>query len=101
MFAIFKKEMRAYFISPIGYVYTGIFLAASALICAMTTLQKANYSTKSACKLLLVGLLTAKHGHAEIFFKEVCVQIQHLYSSCFCFLSGSVHSVTLLPEEFS
>ena len=39
--------MRAYFISPIGYVYTGIFLAASALICALTTLQKASYSTST------------------------------------------------------
>ena len=45
MFAIFKKELRAYFISPVGYVYTGIFLAVSALICAMTTIQQMNYDT--------------------------------------------------------
>ena len=45
MFAIFKKELRAYFITPVGYVYTGIFLAAAALLCTMTTLQQASYDT--------------------------------------------------------
>ena len=66
MFAIFKKEMRAYFISPIGYVYTGIFLAASALICALTTLQKASYSTSSYFQymiftfIILIPLLTMR-----------------------------------------
>ena len=29
MFAIYRKEMRSYFINPIGYVYLGIFLAFS------------------------------------------------------------------------
>ena len=53
MFAIFKKELRAYFINPVGFVYTGIFLAASALICTMTTLQQASYSTSSYFQYLL------------------------------------------------
>ena len=29
MFAIYRKEMRSYFINPIGYVYLGIFLVFS------------------------------------------------------------------------
>lgn len=53
MFAIFKKELRAYFTTPIGYVYAGVFLAAAALICAFTTLQQASYNTSSYFQYLL------------------------------------------------
>ena len=66
MFAIFKKELRAYFINPVGYVYTGVFLAASALICTMTTLQQASYSTSSYFQymlftfIILIPLLTMR-----------------------------------------
>ncbi|MBR6727006.1 MAG: ABC transporter permease [Clostridia bacterium] len=37
MFAIFKKELRAYFTTPVGYVYSGIFLAVAAAIFSTTT----------------------------------------------------------------
>ena len=66
MFAIFKKELRAYFISPVGYVYTGIFLAAAALICAFTTIQQASYNTTSYFQymiftfIILIPLLTMR-----------------------------------------
>ncbi len=57
MFAIFKKEMRAYFTSPVGYVYTGIFLAAAALICAFTTIQRASYDTTSYFQYMLFSFI--------------------------------------------
>ena len=57
MFAILKKELRAYFISPVGYVYTGIFLAASALICAMTTIQQASYATSSYFQYMIFAFV--------------------------------------------
>ncbi len=57
MFAIFKKELRAYFISPVGYVYTGLFLAASALFCAMTTLQQASYNTSSYFQYMIFSFI--------------------------------------------
>ncbi len=66
MFAIYKKELRAYFISPVGYVYTGIFLAAAALICAFTTIQQASYNTSSYFQyliftfIILIPLLTMR-----------------------------------------
>ena len=66
MFAIFKKELRGYFLNPVGYVYTGVFLAASALICAMTTLQQASYATSGYFQYLiftfivLIPLLTMR-----------------------------------------
>lgn len=53
MFAVFKKELHSYFINPVGYVYTGIFLAVSALICCFTTLQQANYDTSDYFQYLL------------------------------------------------
>ena len=39
--------MRSYFINPIGYVYLGIFLAISALVCCYTTLQSNSYRTST------------------------------------------------------
>ena len=47
MFAIFKKEMRSYFINPIGFVFVGIFLALSSLLCCYTTIQSNSYSTST------------------------------------------------------
>ena len=66
MFAIFKKELRAYFTTPVGYVYTGIFLAVSALICAYTTLHQASYDTTHYFQymifafIILIPLLTMR-----------------------------------------
>lgn len=66
MFAIFKKELRGYFLSPVGYVYTGVFLAAAALICTMTTLGQASYATSSYFQyliftfIILIPLLTMR-----------------------------------------
>jgi ABC-2 type transport system permease protein len=66
MFAIFKKELRAYFTTPVGFVYTGIFLAAAALISAYTTIQQASYNTSSFFQymiftfIILIPLLTMR-----------------------------------------
>lgn len=66
MFAIFKKELRSYFINAIGYVFVGVFLAASALLCCYTTLGAKSYSTASYFKMMnfafiiLIPLLTMK-----------------------------------------
>ena len=47
MFAIYRKELRSYFINPIGYVYLGVFLVFSALLCCYTTLISATSDTAS------------------------------------------------------
>ena len=66
MFAIFKKELRSYFINAIGYVFVGVFLAAAALICCYTTLGSQTYSTSSYFTMMifsfiiLIPLLTMK-----------------------------------------
>lgn len=66
MFAIFKKELRSYFINAIGYVYVGVFLAASALLLCYTTLGASSYNTSTYFTMLifsfiiLIPLLTMK-----------------------------------------
>ena len=39
MFAIYKKEMRQYFTTPLGYVFIAVFLGISGFVFAFTTLQ--------------------------------------------------------------
>lgn len=66
MFAIFKKELRSYFINAIGYVYVGVFLTAAAILCCYTTLGSQSYSTDDYFTMLLfsfvilIPLLTMK-----------------------------------------
>ena len=67
MFAIYKREMRSYFISPIGYIYLAIFLAVSGIIFSMTTLMQGassditNYFTYMLISFFIVlPLLTMK-----------------------------------------
>ncbi len=66
MTAIYKKELRSYFISPIGYVFVGVFLAVAALLCSYTTLKASSYDTSSyftfliMAFIILIPLLTMK-----------------------------------------
>ena len=57
MFAIFKKELKSYFITPIGYVYVGVFLATAAFLCCYTTLYSATYETASYFLFLLLSFI--------------------------------------------
>ena len=47
MFAIYKKEMRSYFVNPIGYVFSGIFLVFAAILCCYTTILSKSYDTST------------------------------------------------------
>ena len=66
MFAIFKKELRSYFLNAIGYVYLGVFLSISALLCCYTTLGSETYDTAnyfsfiSLIFIILIPLLTMR-----------------------------------------
>ena len=40
MFAIYKRELKSYFITPLGYVFAGMFLAVSGLLFSYTILQE-------------------------------------------------------------
>ncbi len=66
MFAIYKKELRSYFLNAIGYVYVGVFLAISALLCCYTTIGSQTYDTANYFTyiifsfIVLIPLLTMK-----------------------------------------
>ena len=57
MFAIYKKELRSYFINAIGYVYVGVFLAAASLLCCYTTLVSKTYQTSSYFTYLIFSFI--------------------------------------------
>lgn len=57
MFAIYKKEMRSYFINPIGYVFVGIFMLLASLLCCYTTIQSNSYDTSSYFTIMIFALI--------------------------------------------
>ena len=91
MFAIFKKELRGYFINPIGYIYLGVFLVAAALICAFTTIQVGSYNTSSYFQYLifvfvvLIPLLTMR-----LFSEERKTRTEQLLLTAPVSLTGMV-----------
>lgn len=65
--AVYKREMRSYFVSPIGYIFLAIFLAVSGVIFSVTVLQAGSsgsvsdyftYMMMSFC--IVLPLLTMK-----------------------------------------
>ena len=57
MFAIYKKELRSYFINAIGYVYVGVFLTVAALLCCYTTLIAKSYDTANYFTILIISFI--------------------------------------------
>ena len=70
MGAIFKRELRSYFVTPLGYVFIGVFLAAAGFLFSMLTLiysvggETADVSTYFTVLMfsfiVLIPLLTMK-----------------------------------------
>lgn len=67
MFAIYKREMRAYFTSPVGYIFCAIFFAVSGFLFMLNTVQaglNSNYPGYFSIVLFLfiiiIPLLTMK-----------------------------------------
>ncbi len=57
MLAIYRKEMRSYFINPIGYIYLGVFLVFSALLCCYTTIVSGSYQTANYFFYLIISFV--------------------------------------------
>lgn len=57
MFAIYKKELKSYFINPIGYVYVGIFLALAGFLCCFTTVISSSYDTSNYFMYMLFAFV--------------------------------------------
>ncbi len=57
MFAIYKKEMRSYFINPVGYVFAGIFLLFSAIFFGYTTYLSQSYDTSTYFTIMIFAFI--------------------------------------------
>lgn len=66
MFAIFKKELRSYFTTPIGYAFVSVLLALSGFFFCFTTLWMSSSDTSAYFTIMLclfailIPLLTMK-----------------------------------------
>lgn len=54
MFAIYKRELRSYFITPIGYIFCGMFLLVSGLLFYQSTLAAQSTASLSVYFLMLI-----------------------------------------------
>ena len=57
MLAIYKREMRSYFTTPIGYVFAAIFLSLSAGVFCYTTLYSLSADTTLYFTVMLVAFV--------------------------------------------
>ena len=57
MIAIYKKEMRTYFTTPLGYVFIAVFLAVSGFIFAVSTLQSQTSDISGYFQLMIFGYI--------------------------------------------
>lgn len=67
MIAIFKRELKAYFISPIGYIFIAVFLCVSGFLFSMSTLKAGEGSSVASwfmfvliMFIVLIPLLTMR-----------------------------------------
>ncbi|MGN1114035.1 MAG: ABC transporter permease [Oscillospiraceae bacterium] len=57
MSAIFRRELKSYFTSPIGYIFLAAFYAASAVIFSLTSLQEGSTKMDSLFAQLMIILI--------------------------------------------
>lgn len=57
MFAIYKKEMRNYFTTPLGYVFMAVFLAVSGFLFGFCTLQTQTSDISAYFQLMIFGYI--------------------------------------------
>ncbi len=57
MTAIFKRELRSYFSTPLGYVFSAVYLAASGLIFALFTLRSSTSDVSTYSSMMLFGFV--------------------------------------------
>ena len=95
MLAIYKREMKAYFITPLGYVFLGVFLLVSGFVFCFTTLYQLTsdlteyFSTMLLCFIILLPLLTMK-----LFTEEKRARTEQLL------LTAPVSVVSIVGAKF-
>ena len=95
MLAIYKREMKAYFITPLGYVFLGVFLLVSGFVFCFSTLYQMTsdlteyFSTMLMCFIILLPLLTMK-----LFTEEKRARTEQLL------LTAPVSVVSIVGAKF-
>lgn len=92
MFAIYKRELRSYFVSPIGYIFVAVFLVASGLLFSFTTLQQGVNSSVSAyfVYLLMVYIIVLPLLTMKLFAEEKKSRTEQLLLTSPVSLTGMV-----------
>ncbi len=71
MLAIYKKELKSYFTTPLGYIYCGVFLAIAGFMLSILTLHASTvdvsgyFSFMILSNIVLVPILTMKSFSEE------------------------------------
>ena len=55
MLAIYKKELRSYFTTPLGYVFAAVFLAVSGLIFGTFTVRARTSDVSTFCRMMILS----------------------------------------------
>lgn len=92
MFAIYKRELRSYFITPIGYIFVAVFLIASGLLFSYTTLQQGTNSSVSAyfVYLLIIYIVVLPLLTMKLFADEKKTRTEQLLLTSPVSLMGMV-----------
>lgn len=57
MFAIYKREMRSYFTTPIGYIFSAVFLAISGFVLSISTFHSGTTDVSGYTQLMVFGYI--------------------------------------------
>ena len=57
MFAIYKKELRNYFTTPLGYAFIAVFLAISGFMFAVSTFQSQTSDVSGYFQIMIFGYI--------------------------------------------
>ena len=69
MWAIIKKELKAYFTTPIGYIFIGVFLIAFSVSFYFTVIGYGNVNFEYIYYSLPTILVLASITNNEVFFR--------------------------------
>lgn len=81
MLAIYKRELRSYFTTPIGYVFYAVFLAIAATVCCYTTIKAGTPTTNVNMyftAMLFVLVIVAPLLTMKLFAEEKKMRTEQL-----------------------
>ncbi len=81
MKAIYKRELRSYFTTPIGYVFYAVFLAIAAVACSFTTIKASTPTTNVTTyftAMLFVLVIVAPLLTMKLFSEEKKMRTEQL-----------------------